>query len=1284
MHARNLDFLHGGGEAGDRMRAFDWGATSLGSAQTWPQSLKTIVRVMLDSRYAMWMLWGPDLTFFCNDAYLPTVGLKRDWVIGARSDVVWQEIWAEIGPRIEHVLLTGDATWDEALLLFLERSGFAEETYHTFSYSPVYDDDSHVAGMLCVVTEVTERIIGERRLRTLRDLAARSTVASSVSQACDALMGVLAENLFDVPFLGVYRLNGPTQGARLISAHGDLPPMLRLPGWGGGGPVASRILAALGAAGAPFGGEGAQLLDLPPGPDAVRSPLWPDRIERAVAIPVRNPGTAEPVALLVAGVSSRRPFDDAYRSFYELLAVQFASAMSNAEVHESERARTQALAQIDRAKTAFFSNVSHEFRTPLTLLLSPLEDALNDPEVPVRAREPLRVAQRNARRLLKLVNSLLDFARLEAGRVQAAYEPVSLGSYTRDVASNFRSAIERAGLRFDVDCRLSEVVFVDRSMWDQIVFNLLSNALKFTFSGSIRLGLYADRGNAILEVADTGVGIPGEEIPRLFERFHRIEGSAGRTHEGSGIGLALVEELTKLHGGSVKAESRLGLGSTFTVALPLGTVHLPAEHIVAAGARPASEARRQGFVDEALDWLGEGQAAQADGNPGGAGGDAAYGRDAADGGYGGHGGDKASGKRAKVLLADDNADMRHYVTRLLDSDYEVLAVADGEAALRAVRDTRPDLVLSDVMMPKLDGFGLLKELRSNPATAALPIILLSARAGQEAVVEGLDAGADDYLLKPFSARELLARVSGALALARLRSEVAERLRISDERFRSIQDTSPDGFHLLEGVRGPCGKIIDFVWTYANQAALRLAGRDGEELVGRRLLDLQPGNKTLGLFDRYVQVVDTGEPWVEEILYDLDGLHKFMRLAIARVGDGVAISAVDLSARWRAEEALKEADRQKDEFLAMLAHELRNPLAPIANAVEFLSRALPVESRPIAALTMAKRQVLQLKRLVDDLLDVSRITQGRIELKREPLNLSKLITQAVEAAEPFARDKRQRVLVTHTAGDLRVAADPARLMQCIVNVLSNSMKYTDPDGEIRVTTRLEGATVVIAIADTGVGMAPELVPRVFDLFVQGDRTLDRSQGGLGVGLAVVRRLIEMHEGTVSARSAGLGQGTTIELRLPVIGAERDREQALAPPAAVSRRVLVVDDNRDSADSLAMLLEMEGHDASTAYSAREALERAEALKPQIILLDIGLPEIDGYEVARRLRKLEALDRTYLIALTGYGQAEDRKRARNAGFDEHMIKPADLERLRSALAATPGIVRDGSDRAGRISPR
>ena len=295
-----------------------------------------------------------------------------------------------------------------------------------------------------------------------------------------------------------------------------------------------------------------------------------------------------------------------------------------------------------------------------------------------------------------------------------------------------------------------------------------------------------------------------------------------------------------------------------------------------------------------------------------------------------------------MLLADDNADMREYVRRLLESEHEVVTLADGEAALQTARDRRPDLILTDVMMPKLDGFGLLRALRAEPDMSTIPIILLSARAGPDATVEGLDAGADDYLLKPFSARELLARVSGALSLSRLRRESAAQLRVSEERFRAVQETSIDGFTVLEAVRNERAEVCDFKWSYVNATAARMSGREREWLLGKRLLEVHPGNRDKGLFDRYLQVLQTGTPWAGEILYTADGIHLYVRVAVARVGDGVAISAVDLSARWRAEEALKDADRQKDEFLAMLAHELRNPLAPIGNAVELLSRTLPSE------------------------------------------------------------------------------------------------------------------------------------------------------------------------------------------------------------------------------------------------------------------------------------------------------------------------------------------------------
>ncbi|MGH2411408.1 MAG: ATP-binding response regulator, partial [Chloroflexota bacterium] len=384
---------------------------------------------------------------------------------------------------------------------------------------------------------------------------------------------------------------------------------------------------------------------------------------------------------------------------------------------------------------------SHEFRTPLTLALGPIADVLAGAgdilSAPDRAR--LEIAHRNHLRLLKLVNTLLDFARIEAGRADAAYEPTDLAALTAYLASVFRSAVEGANLRLIVDCPpLPDPVYVDRDMWEKIVLNLLSNALKFTFEGSISVALRRQGDQVELIVGDTGTGIPAEELPHLFERFHRVFGARARTHEGTGIGLALVQELARLHGGAVRAVSAIDVGTTFTVTLPTGTAHLPAERVRAPRAASPANQRAAPYVEEALRWLPgvetEDQliGAEVAAIP-------ARGPDVA--------GDGDPGS-TRILIADDNADMREYLSRLLGGRHAIRTVADGGAALTAARDWAPDLILSDVMMPGLDGVALLRALRADPRTRAVPVILLSARAGQEAAVEGINAGADDYLVKP--------------------------------------------------------------------------------------------------------------------------------------------------------------------------------------------------------------------------------------------------------------------------------------------------------------------------------------------------------------------------------------------------------------------------------------------------------------------------------------------------------------------------------------------------------
>ncbi|WP_425400159.1 PAS domain S-box protein [Aeoliella sp.] len=724
----------------------------------------------------MWLGWGPEFTFIYNDAYAKmTLGPKHPWALGQSAREVWSEIWEDIGPRADSVLKTGEATWDEGLLLFLERKGFPEETYHTFSYSPLPSDRGSVGGMLCVVTEETERAIGERRLQTLRELAARTTDETrSAEQACQSAAKIIADNPYDFPFAAIYLLEGDQDSVKLVGTTGFKGGFVGCPEhFQVNDTDALWPLKEVGNS-----GKVVDLDHLQSGLSALEVGIWPEPPRQAMVLPISKPGQAQVAGFLIAGVSPRLALDDSYRGFFDLVAGQLATTVANARAYEDERRRAEALAELDRAKTAFFSNVSHEFRTPLTLMLGPLADMLSEDkstDTPI-VREQLEVVNRNGLRLLRLVNSLLDFSRIEAGRAQASFVATDLSSMTAELASVFRAACERAEISLKVECdQLDELVFVDRDMWEKIVLNLLSNALKFTRQGEISVTLRKEADAAVLCVSDTGVGVAAEDLPRLFERFHRSERTWARTHEGSGIGLALVQELVNLHGGSVTAESDQGDGTAFTVVIPLGSSHLPPDQVtegdrggeIGAGAAP--------FVEEALRWLPDnGFIADVP---------QFHSCDSRSTVPSANAGIDPRDRRPRVLVADDNADMRDYVVRLLSDSYCVTAVADGDQALEAAYRDPPELVVADVMMPNRDGFSLLQALRENPALSDIPVVLLSARAGEESRIEGMEAGADDYLVKPFSARELLARVAARLQIASVRRESKEAVRESEERLR---------------------------------------------------------------------------------------------------------------------------------------------------------------------------------------------------------------------------------------------------------------------------------------------------------------------------------------------------------------------------------------------------------------------------------------------------------------------------------------------------------------------
>jgi signal transduction histidine kinase/DNA-binding response OmpR family regulator len=1252
--ADSPEFLRGGSEMGRLIAAVDWSATGLGPIATWPQTLRTTLSLCLATKFPTCLTWGPHNLTFYNDSYLPICGAKHPVSLGRDYREIWADAWPWLGEPYARAL-AGEPAFLENQRLFLDRHGFLEETFFTLSFSPVRDASGKVCGVFNPAAETTSASLNERRTSALRDLTERTTAAKSTDEVFAVAAEVLAAYDLDLPFVLFYMVEDDAGAPRLVDRTGPAVREDASRSWPLAEVVRSRQATTI---------DLGDVFAAPCGP-------YPECPRLAVALPIAAPGVDQPIAVLVAGVSARLELNDAYRAFYDLLAGAITGAVANARAHEEVRRRAEVLA-VDRAKTAFFSNVSHELRTPLTLMLGPTEDALASAERNLGGPE-LETVHRNGVRLLKLVNTLLDFARIEAGRADASYEATDLGMLTTDLASTFRSAMDRAGLELEVDCAaLREPVYVDREMWEKIVLNLLSNAFKFTFEGRVRVALREIGDHVELEVTDTGVGIPDDALPRVFERFHRVEGTRSRTHEGTGIGLALVHELVRLHGGSTRVTSAVGRGTSFFVELPLGTAHLPKTK-VSTRATSTGDALREAYVGEALRWLPDAPAREP----------------------------RAVTPSARVLVADDNSDMRDYLARLLAKDFVVEAVPDGAQALELAKSCPPDLVLTDVMMPNLDGFGLVRELRADPRTSAVPVVILSARAGEESRIEGFQAGVDDFLVKPFSARELVARVESHVKLAhsaRERAVLVEReanarreAELQKEHVASLLMQAPTPICIM---RGP-----EYLIELANPDMCKLWGRSCEQLVGRQLFDALPELRGQ-VFEGFLRdVMTTGVPHTgreaiatmargpEGALEDVYLNYAYTPLRNLRGEvDGVLVIASEVTDAVRARDQMSKlrdaaegSSRAKDEFLAMLSHELRNPLAPLRTSLEIIRKRLP--SLVDRQLDVIERQAKNLTRIVDDLLEVSRVTQGKIELQQSRVDLGTAVSLAVDSTRELVDARHHDLSISLPIRPVFVMADPVRLDQIVVNLVNNAAKYTDVGGHIWVSLAAKDGFAELRVRDDGAGIPAELLPRVFELFEQGTRDLSRTQGGLGIGLSIVRRLVELHGGSVEARSEGPGRGTELVVRLPLAAAvpqqlppelppETDEARPDAngeKPAGSGRlRILVVDDNLDAAEMLAALIEELGHEARTALDGPAALRMTEEWPPDLVFLDIGLPGMDGYEVARQLKRREHAH-ALLVALTGYGQESDRRKSFEAGFDQHIVKPPQFATIEAIIERT-----------------
>ncbi|HEX6805888.1 MAG TPA: ATP-binding protein [Terriglobales bacterium] len=1245
----------GGGQMGELMRKLDWANTPLGPVSAWSPALRMMARFLLANRFPLLLWWGPQFCQLYNDAYRPILGNKHPQFVGRPVSECWNEIWHILEPLIRTPFEGGPSTWMEDIPLELNRHGFLEETHFTIAYSPVPDDTvpSGIGGVLATVHEISEQVVGERRTRALRDLGAGILEERTAEEACVRAAGVLAHYPKDIAFALLYILDAERKVARLAATAGvdaedvDIAPAsIEIVRPDANWPL-SRVFAA----------DRLELVkDLRKRFRAVPAGAWSDPVETAAVLPIRSNVSHQLAGFLVAGLSPRLRFDDLYQSFLELTASQIATAVANARAYEEERKRAEMLARLDRAKTAFFSNVSHEFRTPLTLMLGPLEEALSDATLPASQRQRLDSAHRNSLRLLKLVNTLLDFSRIEAGRAQAAYQLTDATTFTAEIASVFRSAIEKAGLKFRVDCEaIQQPVYLDREMWEKVVLNLLSNAFKFTFDGEIAVQL-KDRGARFeLSVSDTGTGIPSEELPRVFERFHRIEKTRSRTYEGTGIGLALVQELVKLHGGTVEVKSELGRGTTFLVVVPTGKAHLPPDRIEAKRAVASTALDSNSYLQEALRWLPESS------EPGTLVGV----RSPAP---------QSSPSGDLIVVADDNADMREYVARLLAPHYRVHAVADGKQALKAIRLLRPSMVLSDVMMPLLDGFGVLRELRRDPELASTPVILLSARAGEESQVEGLQAGADDYLPKPFTARELLARVETHLRMARLRDQAADRERqlraeaeLERERLQELLAQAPAAIGLMTGP--------EHRWVYVNERYVKVTGRSGpEDFVGRTIRESLPEIDSQPYVDLLDQVYRTGKPYVgremratlnrapggqpDEVYFDFvyqpvrraDGSTQGILVHAVEVTDKVTARKViernaqrlhlaqtaaqigtwewdpvkqvsvlspelhrmfgtdpmdsrhsekwqnrvhkddwgrvsdlllaathsgsmdfeyryhhpELGMRWfyckgarfhddtrmfgivqdvtesrLAERALRESEERlrKTEKLAAagqlaasLAHEINNPLTSVTNSLYLLEKRANLDPQARSVVEIGRSELGRMARIVKQSLSYYRGT-----LAPKEVDVMEILDESLQVFGP--KLQRQGIRVeTRVEGCAPVMGFADEIRQVIDNLLVNAAEAMPKGGRLTLSLHpsldwrnLRARGIRLAVADSGVGIRKELLPKVFEAFFT--TKLDK---GTGLGLWVVRGLVAKHDGSIRLRtSIRPGRtGTVVSVFLPL--------------------------------------------------------------------------------------------------------------------------------------------------------
>jgi len=1321
------DFLAGGGEMGERMRACDWSRTPLGAAREWPPALRAAVRIMLASRHAVSLWWGPTLVTLYNDACRALVGANHPSALGQPAPAAWREIWDDIGARVESAIRGADGGNQPSVPLLVERHGRVEEAHYALSFAAIPADDGTMGGVLCTFADVTQSVVWDRQMNVLRHVSAHANGAQHVTEACARAIEALAGSGSDIPFAAVYFVDAAHGSAALAASAGvpgghpafpgeialDSDSPWRLQDAIIASPAAyARVALAEGV----FGALPAGRWSMPPR-EAVVARLGCAPIDGRVGV-------------LIAALNPFHRVSDDHRRFVELAAAQVAAAVANVQARREEARRLEAetlqsvareiaseldlrrvVQKVTDAATrltganfgAFFYNVKNEqgesyqiftlsgapreafekFGMPrATPVFKPtfdgegvvrVDDIKRDPRygkvgphhgmpkghLPVRSYLAVPVRSRSGE-----VHGGLFFGHRDPGVFDERAERNVLAIAAQaavaiDNANLFGRAREEIGQRTRVENELRESERGSRALVESLPAALYTTDAegRIQHFNQAAADLWGRR--PVLGVDRFG-GSAAIFTP-AGESIARGESPLARTLRGQQVGDA-VEIVTQRPDGAL----RHVLAHPRALRDEAGRIVGGLNMLVDITQRKAAEAELA-FTKDQL-------ALQVE-----------------------------TLTRLHQLALDlgGATDLANALQRIVETSVETQGAHYG---LVWVHDPTTDrLVVRASHGFDAEGRMLFHDVPAGPYGGSAGNAYATRKRW---VIEDTET---DPAFEPFreSARKVgfrsihstpIVTRSGALLGAisvhyrTPRSPLQREMQAADVCARHAADVietyrNQEALRESERIYRAIGESIDYgVWTcdakgaatYQSESFLRLVGMSQGEVAGAGWKAIMHPDDLPRVSAAWAEALRLGSQFDCEyrVRRAQGGWQPILGRGVPVRNERGAIEAwaginLDIARLKQVETELRELDQRKNEFLATLAHELRNPLAPLRNGLEVLRLAGSDAATLDKARAMMERQLRQMVRLVDDLLDVSRVSRGKIELKREQIELASVLRNALETSQPLMAERRHDLVARIPDTPVLLNGDLTRLSQVFWNLLNNAAKYTEPGGEIVLDVALGRDDVTVTVRDTGIGIPPDMLSRVFDIFTQVERSLEKAQGGLGIGLSIAKRLVEMHGGTIRARSEGHGHGSEFIVRLPArIGARprRESEEPAVAPSKVRHRILVADDNADSATTLSLMLEVLGNEVFVAHDGVEAVELARKHRPQAILLDIGMPRMNGYDACARIREQPWGREPLIVALTGWGQQEDKTRSKAAGFDRHLVKPVEPRTLEQMIDALP----------------